>query len=213
MPRTSRAGDGAADTATAEGTEPSVRLPFPSKPKTSVQAASVDARSKPAPADETAVEPPVKFPTLPGREEGPVAEEDTVEVKQPAVATAGRGANGASPARVAPRFDIKPRAAAESEAMRVSGLTAFLSGKSRRDGQRSFGPGRRRHTTAGRKAGASFRTGVRPGDPSDGCGVRSQVGRGRRDGLYTLFRRINRSPVAARDVAVRLNHGAARTYR
>ena len=134
MPRTSRAG-GAVDA--AEGAEASVRLPFPSKPKTSVQAASVDARSKPAPADETAVEPLVKFPTLPGREEAPVAEEDALEVKQPAVAiaTAGRGANGASPARVAPRFDIKPRAAVASEATRVSGLTALLSGKSRRDGQ------------------------------------------------------------------------------
>ena len=106
MPRVNQPGDDSA--VAAERTEPSVSLPFPSKPKI-LQA--VDARSKPASADETAVEPTVKFPTLPGREEGPVAEEETVEVRQPAAATAGRGANGVSPARVAPRFDIKPRAA------------------------------------------------------------------------------------------------------
>ncbi|HUZ33390.1 MAG TPA: hypothetical protein VMV19_14995 [Xanthobacteraceae bacterium] len=131
MPRVNRAGDDSA--VAAERTEPSVSLPFPSKPNTSLRA--VDARSKPASADETAVEPLVKFPSLPGREEGPVAEEEAVEVKQPAAATVGRGANGVSPARVAPRFDIKPRAAAASDATRVSGLTAFLSGKSRRNGQ------------------------------------------------------------------------------
>ncbi len=135
MPRTSRAGDGPVNT--AKGIDPSVRVPFPSKSKTSAQAASVDARSRPARADEAAVEPLLKFPTLPGREEGPVAEENSVEVRQPAVATAmaGRGANGASPARVAPRFDIKPRAAVASDTTQGSGVAAFLSGKSRRDGQ------------------------------------------------------------------------------
>jgi hypothetical protein len=130
MPRVKRPDDDSA--VGAERTEPSVNLPFPSKSKI-LQAA--DASSKPALADETAVEPSVKFPTLLGREEGPVAEEETVEVKQPAAATAGRGANGISPARVAPRFDIKPRAAAAPDATRAAGLSAFLSGKSRRNGQ------------------------------------------------------------------------------
>ncbi|MDE1972530.1 MAG: hypothetical protein KGI48_05055 [Hyphomicrobiales bacterium] len=130
MPQINRAGDG---TAADERTEPSVSLPFPAKSKTGHQPA--DARSKPASTDETAAEPPVKFPTLAGREDGPIAEEETVEVRQPATATAGRGANAVSPARVAPRFDIKPRTATTSDATRVSGLGVFLSGKSSRNGQ------------------------------------------------------------------------------
>ena len=130
MPRANQPGDESA--VAAERPEPSVSLPFPSKPKIPQ---AVDARSKSVSADETAVEPTVKFPILPGREEGPVAEEELVEIKQPAAATAGRGVNGVSPARVAPRFDIKPRAAVASDATRASGLTAFLSGKSRRNGQ------------------------------------------------------------------------------
>lgn len=62
MARVNRAGDDFA--VAAERTEPSVSLPFPSKPKTSLQAA--EARSKPVSADETAVEPLVKFPACPG---------------------------------------------------------------------------------------------------------------------------------------------------
>ena len=96
-------------------------------------------------ADETAVEPTVKFPTLPGREEGPVAEEETVEVKQPAAATAGRGANGVSPARVAPRFDIKPRAAADIRYDARLRSDRILVRKISQQRPSRFGPSRRRY--------------------------------------------------------------------
>lgn len=126
MPLTS----GGGDANTSESAEPSVRLPFPTKHKTGLPAA--DVRSKPVSADEIAAESPVKFPTLPEHaEHSPTAEEESVEVKQSVAASVSRGANWASPARAGPRFDIKPRAA--SDATRVSGLTTFLSGKSRRD--------------------------------------------------------------------------------
>jgi len=136
MPRASRTADTLAGIPAAETTEPSVRIPFPSKPRSNPQAVPLGDHSKPVAAEETSAEPMrAKFPTLPGCEAGPLVEENADEVRQPAAATVGRGGNGASAARMAPRLDAKPRAAVVSDTANVSGLKAFLSGKLRRDGR------------------------------------------------------------------------------
>ncbi len=134
IPRTSHTTDTPAGIPAAENTEPSVRIPFPSRLKHIPQVVPLGDQPKPVSADETSAEPMrIKFPISPGRAEGPLVEEDVEEVRQPAAVTASRSGNGASPARTAARLEVKPRAAVASD-VATSGFTAFLSGKSRRDG-------------------------------------------------------------------------------
>ncbi len=104
-----------------------VRFPFPPKPMGSPQPVSAGANVAPAPAEDAAVERlRVKFPGLSRPEnaavvEGaeasltayPHAEEESAEEKSSAAV--GRGRNGASPARVAPRFELKARAPLASD--------------------------------------------------------------------------------------------------
>jgi hypothetical protein len=128
MPRTTRPADVAAADAAAGVPEAPVRIPFPSRPKSDPQAASAATNS--ATGEDAALERlRVKFPTLVGREDGPVVEEDAAEVKH----AAGAGGNGAAPARPLPRMDVRARPAAAPDKAKASGLGAFLSAGARRD--------------------------------------------------------------------------------
>jgi hypothetical protein len=132
MPRVARPGDAPAASAVAETAEPTVRIPFPSRPKTEPTTAAAGAASasvEDAPSERVRV----KFPTLVGREEGPVAEEGVEEAK-PAAAVA-HGANGSAPVRAVPRLDVRPRPAPAPDPVKRSGLAAFLSAGPRRDGR------------------------------------------------------------------------------
>lgn len=117
----------AAGTAEAPGAteapDAAVRIPFPPKLESSTQSASAAAQASKATEDATLERMSVKFPNLTRIENTPAtegaevsstlrpvvqAEEEIGELKNSAVFV--RRGNGASPARVAPRFDLKPRA-------------------------------------------------------------------------------------------------------
>jgi hypothetical protein len=130
MQRTFRAADATTADAAADSQEASVRIPFPPKPKTNPQAASAEANS--APDEDAALERlRVKFPTLVGREDNRVVEEEPGEIKR-AAAVAG-GANGSTPPRTAPRLDTRARPAPTADKAKVSTLGGFLSVGPRRD--------------------------------------------------------------------------------
>jgi len=101
------AGAGAGEApGTTDALDAAVRIPLPPKSKSSEPAATA-ATQAPTPAEDATLERlRVKFPNLTRVESAP-AIEDLGELKN-SVAIGRRG-NGALPARVAPRFDLKPR--------------------------------------------------------------------------------------------------------
>jgi hypothetical protein len=124
LPRAARAGEAPAAGVATEAPDAAVRIPFPPKPKSNPQPVSAGINPAVATTEDTALERlRVKFPNI-GRPEGTAGGGGAdASLTQPTRATeeigdlkntvaVGRGANGASPARVAPRFDIKVRAAA-----------------------------------------------------------------------------------------------------
>jgi hypothetical protein len=134
MPRTVRPGEVPSPSAAAETPEISVRIPFPPKTRSSPPVGLSATTAAPVLAEDAAIERlRGKFPILTGREQGPVAEEDGDEVRH-AVAGPG-GANGGAPARVVPKVDVKTNPVVVGEKTRVAGISAFLAGRSRRDGQ------------------------------------------------------------------------------
>jgi hypothetical protein len=123
-----RLGEASAIGATTEAAEAAFRNPFPPKPKSNPQPASVGASPIPATTEDAAFERlRVKFPNLSRVENAAVGEAaEVASMPQPTrageesgeernTATIGRGRNGASPARVAPRFELKARAAASPD--------------------------------------------------------------------------------------------------
>jgi hypothetical protein len=151
MPRINRAGETtfAASVAPEPLDEP-VRIPFPPKPTANPQAASASASPAPATTEVEASELlRVKFPTVARLEKStPVAEvadvsltvapqaraeEDISEAKT--AMAAGRSGNGAAPARVAPRFDLKARPAAAPVRAKGPVFNALLSAGTRQDTQ------------------------------------------------------------------------------
>lgn len=148
MPRITRASEAAAAGAVTEATDASVRIPFPPKPKSNPQPASADTDPAVAKTEDTAFERlRVKFPNLARPESAAVvegskapltlqpptrADEDVGNLKN--TAAVGRGGNGASPARVAPRFDIKVRAAAPPDNRGKSSVFKPIAGALRDTG-------------------------------------------------------------------------------
>lgn len=128
MPRAARSGDLSVAGSAAEAPEAPLRIPFPSRPKSDPQAASAATNSAPG-EDAMLQRLRVKFPTLVGREDGPVSAEDAAEVKH----AAGAGGNGAAPGRPLPRLDVRTRPATASDKAKASGLGAFLSAGARRE--------------------------------------------------------------------------------
>jgi hypothetical protein len=115
--------EGVAVGAATEAVEAALRIPFPPKPKSNPQPATVGASPIAATSEDAALERSrVKFPNLSRVENAPLgegaapastaqaarAEEDFGEERN--IAAVSRGRNGASPARVAPRFELKARA-------------------------------------------------------------------------------------------------------
>lgn len=122
MPRVPRLAEASERTA-VDAPDASVRIPFPSKPKTQSQAATPSLGAAPH------ERPPVKFPSPQGREE---AEEHTHEFAHPAAAS---GTNGGMPARATSRLEVRTRPAAAAAPVKASGIGAFLAaGRSRKDG-------------------------------------------------------------------------------
>ncbi|MDR3422710.1 MAG: hypothetical protein P4L80_15940 [Xanthobacteraceae bacterium] len=130
MPRATRAGE-----SSATNTEDApVRIPFPPKPKSNPEPVSADANPASTLSEDAAVERVrLKFPTAAPDESAPAVEEASGVVKK--TAAVGRAGNGAAPARIVPRLDVRARPVPAPDKAKASGLASFLARGPRREAQ------------------------------------------------------------------------------